>query len=114
MKKNSFIAFIISLVIVGIVILFNYIGIQKESTLICIRDDDKIVFSFNENGISKITKNGKSVSDGERKLYNMAIMGSFAWNKMSDTYSEIIKKHMNDVANYEKERYNSYCDFKEN
>ncbi len=114
MKKNSFIAFIISLVIVSIIILLNYIGIKKGSTLTCIRDDDKIVFMFNENGISKMTKNGKAVSDKEMSLYNIAMASDFAWNKMSGTYEEIIKKHMSDVVNYEEEHYYfSYCEFED-
>ncbi len=114
MKKNSFMAFIISLVIVSIIILFNYIGIRKESTLTCIRNDDnKIVFIINENGISKMIKNGKAVSNDEKKLYNLSMASDFAWNKMNGTYGQIIKKHMSDIVSHEKEYYFSYCDFRE-
>lgn len=114
MKKNSFIAFIISLIIVSIVILFNYFGIRNNSTLTCTRDDEsKMVFIFNEVGIVKMTKDGKAVSDKEMSLYNIAMASSFAWNKMNGTYNEIVKKHMGDVAGYEEYKYDSYCNFRE-
>ena len=117
MKKNSFITFAITLVIVSIIILLNYIGIKNDSTLTCNRGDkSKIIFIFNEAGIVKMTKDGKLVSDQEMSLYNVAMSSSFAWNKMSGTYSEIVKRvkrHMSDVAEYEKYMYDSYCNFEQ-
>lgn len=112
MKKDSFLIFLISLGMVGIFVLLYSTHIKNENTLICYREEEKIVFLFNKNGIHKMIQNGKTVSTKEKNLYNLSMSASFAWNKMNGTNAEIIKKHMIDVADFEKKTYNADCNLK--
>lgn len=79
MKKNSFIPFIIMILIVGIIVAINYVGIIKNSTLTCRNYKDKIVFLFDSNGIRDININGEKAI---KKDFLIPFASDFAWNNM--------------------------------
>ena len=115
MKKNSLISMIIAIIIIGILVGINIIGINRNSTLTCIRDNnDKVVYTFDDNGIKNIKINGKEISEVELTEYNLSFASDFSWNEMNnDNYLETVNDHIEDVTYYEEFMLeeSSKCDF---
>ena len=116
MKKNSFISFLIITLIVGIIIVINYVGIIKKSTLTCSSPKKEIKFLFDSNGIKNIKINNIKASKEELLKYRLLFASDFAWNNMQGdkSYLNKVKMHMKDVNSYFQENDDYYeCNYKE-